>query len=370
MMIQDSKDVRPVPCGRKSERGLSVLEVLIVVALVFILGTFAATQVARARDHVRLQGAARQVAAHIEKARLDSIRRHEVGGQASVQFLNRRTYRVIMDFNATGATIQRDFTLPDGVGLADETIPGAVAFNWRGRANGDFEFTLRNNARGLEEVVRVTAAGEVSVGREINALAAPGVTGVGAGDGVNNIFPGGGAGGNVGGTVGGGGGTVTDGGGGGGTVIGGGTTGGGGGIVGGGGGTITDGGGTTTDGGGTTTGGGGTTTGGGGTTTGGGGGTTGGVPAPTCTLTSGVTGISIKKNSSGTFTVTLNGSTSFSSVTSDNASVTIRQTSVSGNNYTFTVTSVNNNKNYTAKMTLVSACDPNVKITIDVRVTA
>jgi hypothetical protein len=50
-------------------------------------------------------------------------------------------------------------------------------------------------------------------------------------------------------------------------------------------------------------------------------------------------------------------------------SVTVSLLRSSGNTHTFTVSSINNFKNYTATVTFVAGCNPSVKATVDVDVT-
>jgi len=276
---------------------------------------------ARARDNVRLVGAARELASHIEKARLDSIRRHELGGQAVVTLTGTNTYSVLMDFGGSGAPVTRSFTLPDGVRFTDDPLPPAITFNWRGRTTADTRITLRNS-QGEEEVVSVTIGGEVSVGREQIVLAAPGSTPFPAGSGLNSSIP-----------------------------------------------TNTTSGSTTT----TTTGTTGSATGGSATGDGSatGGSATGGSATgstPTCAISAASSSMDVKKDKSEKIAVTITGSTSVSA-SSDNASVTVSLHSISGNTYTYTISSINGYKNYTATVTFAAGCDLSVKASVDVNVT-
>ena len=174
--------------SRRSEGGFTAIEVLLVLAVVAIVATLAVMTMARARDNVRLTGAARELAAYIEKARLDSIRRHELGGAAVVTLTSANTYRVLMDFAGSGTPVTRNFTLPDGVSFTNNPLPPAITFNWRGRTDADTRITLRNSQQ-EEEVVSVTIGGEVSVGREVIALETPGSTAVDPDADLNSAIP-------------------------------------------------------------------------------------------------------------------------------------------------------------------------------------
>lgn len=358
--------------SRRSEGGFTALEVLLVVAVVAVIITFAVITLARASDHVRLVGAARELAGYIEKARLDSIRRHELGGQATVTLTGANTYSVFLDFGGNGVPVTRTYTLPDGISFTNDPLPPASGFNWRGRTTADVRITMSNSSD-EQEVVSVTTGGEVSVGREVVALGAPGSTEVDPGADVNPALltsTTGGTTSTTGGTT-----TTT---GGTSTTTGDGTT-------------TTTGSTTGTTGDGTTTGdatttGGGTTTGSTttGTTTGSTTGTTTGTTTgsttgtttgsttggttPTCAISAATSSMNIKKNTSGTIVVTITGSTTVSA-SSDNTSVTVSLLQTSGSNQTFTIRSVNVYMNYTATVTFVAGCSPNIKTSVSVNVT-
>lgn len=113
-----------------SDAGFSLLEVVVVVAIVVILASFAFMRVARARETVRLSGVARVLAAHLEKARLDAIRRHE---WASVTINpDKASYNVEMDFTGNGTRTVRTFQFGQGITIAGN-VPPPAKFDWRGR---------------------------------------------------------------------------------------------------------------------------------------------------------------------------------------------------------------------------------------------
>jgi Tfp pilus assembly protein FimT len=58
------------------EPGFSLVELLIIVGVIAIVTAFATMGIARARSSMHLSGAAREYAAYVEKARVDSIRRY------------------------------------------------------------------------------------------------------------------------------------------------------------------------------------------------------------------------------------------------------------------------------------------------------
>src|SRR5205814_2905411 len=67
-------------------RGFSILQVLITLAVASIISTFAVINIYNSRHSLRLQNSVRQLAGYLEKARLDSIRRHANPVNSSVVF--------------------------------------------------------------------------------------------------------------------------------------------------------------------------------------------------------------------------------------------------------------------------------------------
>src|SRR5215213_8507652 len=114
---------------RKRDRGVGMVELVIVLAIAGIISTIALLQIQSSRSALRVQNSIRQLASYMEKARIDAVRRH---GTTSVTFTNTRTYSVTMDFSNGGSTSTRTFTFQDDVRLASAELPN-VTFNWRGR---------------------------------------------------------------------------------------------------------------------------------------------------------------------------------------------------------------------------------------------
>ena len=114
---------------RHNNRGVGIAELLMVVALIGIVSTFALIQVQSARDTLRLQNSVRQLASYMEKARVDAVRRH---GNSQVLFRDPKTYSVTMDFDMLGTLATRSYAFESGVQLASSDLPD-VLFNWRGR---------------------------------------------------------------------------------------------------------------------------------------------------------------------------------------------------------------------------------------------
>ena len=111
------------------QRGVGVVDLVVVAALVGIISAVALVQVRTARSAMRLQNSVRQLASYMEKARVDAVRRHAT---SSVVLTDATTYSVTMDFNGGGTTSTRTFRFLEGVKLASSEFPN-VTFNWRGR---------------------------------------------------------------------------------------------------------------------------------------------------------------------------------------------------------------------------------------------
>jgi type II secretory pathway pseudopilin PulG len=155
---------------RERERGFSLLQILVVVAIVGIVTSFALVSIARARENIRLQSSIRQLASYIERARLDSIRRHATGTElASVAFTNTLTYSVKMDFDGMGNITTRSFSLEDGVSVFSTPLP-SLSFNWRGRTSACTTTFALETSGGLESTVDVSDAGDVTINGDVDVL--------------------------------------------------------------------------------------------------------------------------------------------------------------------------------------------------------
>src|ERR1051325_6080837 len=125
----------------QDEKGTTLLQVAIVLAVISIASTFAIVSFRSVRANLRLQNSTRQLAGYIEKARLDAIRRHD---RSSVVFTAENTYNVTMDFNGGGTVTTRTFQFEDGVTVFSTPLPN-LTFNWRGRISRcTFTFAVKN----------------------------------------------------------------------------------------------------------------------------------------------------------------------------------------------------------------------------------
>ncbi len=153
------------------QRGFTMVEMLIIVALIATLSTFAFMGIVEARAKMRLSSSARQFAAYLEKARGDAVRRH---GTATVRMLGSggaTSYEVTMDFDGDG-TVEtsetRTFSLEDGIRFTNSAT--TVTFDWRGRTGKQEVFQLQYGNNDDDESTQipidVTGSGDITLANE------------------------------------------------------------------------------------------------------------------------------------------------------------------------------------------------------------
>jgi Tfp pilus assembly protein FimT len=132
--------------GRKGERGVTLFELLIMLAMMTIITGYAITRISGAQQFMRMENASREFMSYVDKARQDSVRRHAgppgllpQPPMSFVQITGPRTYRVVMDFDGDGnVDAPRNITVAPDQGVVFNTgttpLPITIAFNWRGRA--------------------------------------------------------------------------------------------------------------------------------------------------------------------------------------------------------------------------------------------
>lgn len=147
-------------------RGFTLLQLVITLAIMGVVGTFAIVNLASSQDWIRLQNSVRQLGGYLEKARLDAVRRHST---ANVTFTTPTTYNVTLDFNGTGTPITRTFTLENGVSIISTPLPN-LNFNWRGRTSACTNTFALQNFRGNQSWVDVSDAGDVTINSDVNVL--------------------------------------------------------------------------------------------------------------------------------------------------------------------------------------------------------
>lgn len=173
-MAVESANVNRVRGNRQS--GFTLMQLLIVVLVVGVIGGMAAFGIAQARQRIRLTNSARLLASYLEKARVDSIRRHAVNPNemAGVTFTSATQYQVRLDFDGNGTVETRDINLDSGIFIANDPLPVPTRFNWRGRFQTilPYDLTITKNTITLQwgnsasdqRTVDITSSGDVTVG--------------------------------------------------------------------------------------------------------------------------------------------------------------------------------------------------------------
>ncbi len=168
-----AKHIRPEECGA------SVLELIAVVTIIGVVTVFAFQRIDSAQRTMRVTNSVREIQSYIEKARVDSVRRHAVSSaqKASVQIVDSTTYTVTMDFAGTGTPQARTITLAQGSNFSTgaTALPITISFDWRGRATmvdgnssalGSSSLTLNDGNNGNSTVLNVSNTGDAGTNSE------------------------------------------------------------------------------------------------------------------------------------------------------------------------------------------------------------
>lgn len=98
-----------------SERGLTLIEILIVLTVIAIASTFAISQFASSKSTLQRQGIVREFKVYLERARFDSVKRRAVDNDKSRVILNSPTaFTVISDTNLNGTIHNTNGTFEAG----------------------------------------------------------------------------------------------------------------------------------------------------------------------------------------------------------------------------------------------------------------
>lgn len=167
---------------RSNERGVSIVELIIVVAMIGVVTAFAVIRIAGAQRAARLTNSSREFIGWLEKARTDSIRRHAMTpttDMATVRIASANTYTVTIDQNGDGVLdTARTITTPSthGATFVGVAVSTNIHYNWRGRPVDDagnplnLSFSLQD-ADGNVSPITLTSSGDTSSGNNINAAA-------------------------------------------------------------------------------------------------------------------------------------------------------------------------------------------------------
>ena len=147
---------------RRNQAGFTTAQMLITIALIGIVSTFALIAIDSARASVRLTGSTREFASYLEKARSNAIRRNDT---SRVQIISQNSYTVTMDFDGDGSVETRTINLQPGVTFPAGHVGITATFDWRGRVPGQIGFELNSNCC-QPSTIHLSGAGDVTIGSE------------------------------------------------------------------------------------------------------------------------------------------------------------------------------------------------------------
>lgn len=160
---------------RIDQQGFTLIQMIVIVALVSIVTAFGAIGVVNARAHMRLASSARRFSTLAEKARADSVRRHGMGGaMANLQLLSTTSYSVTMDFDGNGVIDGYDtqtFNLENDVTFAAGFVGTKITFDWRGRSvTGQVTPTMMlfdGTESNSTTLITISGAGDITLNIEL-----------------------------------------------------------------------------------------------------------------------------------------------------------------------------------------------------------
>lgn len=153
-----------------NQRGFTLIQLVIVILVIAVIGGMAALGIAQARQRIRLTNQARLIASYLEKARVDSIRRHAStsGEMASLTFTSATSYQVRYDMDGNGTLDLLNVNLDSPIVVVGTPVP--TRFDWRGRFVTDnaaitrISITLQYGSSASDQrTIDVTRSGDVTI---------------------------------------------------------------------------------------------------------------------------------------------------------------------------------------------------------------
>ncbi|MDX6695307.1 MAG: hypothetical protein QOF02_2910 [Blastocatellia bacterium] len=165
--------------GLSAESGVSIVEMLIVLLIIVVASAWAFMRIVEAQQSARLAGATQELTAYLDKARLDSIRRHAttVGEMAQVSIDSPTSYSVRLDANGDGELdAPRVFNFTSrGISFNVAAFPTVIRFNWRGRVadgagaqTGNVAAVNLQDTHGSVQSINLSAAGDTTSYSNVN----------------------------------------------------------------------------------------------------------------------------------------------------------------------------------------------------------
>jgi len=157
--------------------GFSLVEVLVVAAILAIVTTLALIGVNRARGSFVFSNAVGSLQSYLEKGISDARRRNARGtSRSEIAVVNANSFQVKIDFDGNGTPETRTIPLPDGVTFIYTGTAPKATIDWRGQiAEGNVSFMLRSPTGQISEV-RLTGRGDASTDAQFPTLPTVSVT--------------------------------------------------------------------------------------------------------------------------------------------------------------------------------------------------
>lgn len=174
---KSNEEAASLGARRRGERGFSLLQLLIAMAVIVIVTTMALMATNTARDSLSLTNSTRELASYLERARMDAITRQ---GTTSLQITSNISYTVDIDADGSGTAETRVITLPPGVTMsatnpvtgAAVTLPTTITFDKRGRTTTQTKVTLSLAGSSQPSSVMMTGSGDITTNSNVIGPAA------------------------------------------------------------------------------------------------------------------------------------------------------------------------------------------------------
>ena len=144
------------------QRGFSVMELLLVLAMISVIAGFAVVSIVRGNRSTYRTSTAVEIAGYLQKARADSMRRNakDLNQMAQVKIFNRRFYSIAIDGDGDGnLDVPLVKSLPEQAGVEiTGPFPKTYIFNWQGQT-----VDLQNNRVTPPSIVIGNASGASAI---------------------------------------------------------------------------------------------------------------------------------------------------------------------------------------------------------------
>ena len=152
----------PLTYATQDVRGFSVIELLLVLAMILVIVGFAVVSLVRGNRSTYRTSTAVEIAGYLQKARADSMRRSakDLNQMAQVKIFNRRFYSIAIDADADGnldVPLVKSLPEQDDVQI-NGPFPKTYIFNWQGQT-----VDLQNNRVGPPSIVVGNGSGASAI---------------------------------------------------------------------------------------------------------------------------------------------------------------------------------------------------------------